>query len=336
VAYPDFELHPIGFPVVDGMLVTVLGPPLVGADYLWTGEGGAARWLTGVNWGGELLFGGLSLGLHFFGSTLQPADYHTVEVRLTPNVADWSNCAVYHRPGYAMQGIGQFPGSAWDMDADPPRRLNICFVENAAIADGLWNPDDFELGGRHYLFVMNSDYNGGVDYDDDANWGPAADVQWAWWPVLRGNATTFAEMLVSNPGAFTFIPNYVNSPADQFTFTTTGVGRSTGTAALAEVRAVPNPYYGHSAYETKSDVKVVKFTNLPDVATIKLFNIAGDHVKTLQKAANTSHEIAWDLKNEYGVYVASGVYVYYVEAPGQGDSFGKLAVMLEEERLKEY
>ena len=222
-------------------------------------------------------------------------------------------------------------------DPANPRRVNLCFVENVADGiDGLWNTNDSNLGGRHYLFVMDSDYNEGVDYDDDANWGPAADVHWAWWPMLRSDATDFATQLASGAGTFTFTPNYVNSPADQFTYSTTAVTRTSGGNALAEIRAVPNPYYGHSAYETKSDVKVVKLINLPDVATIKIFNIAGDHVRTLHKTTDTTHELSWDLKNESGVYVASGVYVYYVEAPGHGDAFGKMAVMLEEERLKEY
>lgn len=342
VHYPDFELHPLGMPEVDGMLVEVLGPPLLGNSYEWVGEGDAARWLSGVNWGGELLFGGLSLGVYFFGSTLAPADYAKVELRLTSNAAEWSEAAVYRRDqGYAFTEIGTFPGSAWDMDSDPPRQLNICFVEHddpadpAYTADGHWNPDDFDDGSRHYLFIMDSDYNGAVDYDD-TNFGPESDVQWAWWPVLRGNATTFDEMLASSPGAFTFTPNYVNTTADQFSFSTMGHTVVGGSAALDDIRVVPNPYYGYSAYETKSDVKVIKFTHLPETATIKLFNVGGDHVKTLYKEASDGTELSWNLKNEYGVYVASGVYVYYVEAPGLGDTFGKLAVMLEEERLKEY
>lgn len=334
--YPDYEMHPLGMPLVDGQLVTVLGPPLLGASYSWEGVDGAARWLTGVAAGGELFFGGLMLGANFFGSTLAPAEYHAVQVVLTPDEAQWSDCAVYLRPGYARNGTGQFPGYAMDIDSDPPRRLNLCFVENEDVADGLWNPDDFDLGGRHYLFVMNSDYNGGVDYDDDANWGPAADVQWALWPILRGNATTFAEMLQSNPGTFTWIPNYVNSPSDEFTWTTSAVSHVVNSASLDDIRVVPNPYYGHSTYETKSDVKVVKFINLPSTATLKIFNIAGDHVTTLYKTPDMGDELSWNLKNDHGVYVASGVYVYYVEAPGYGDGFGKLAVMLEEERLKEY
>jgi hypothetical protein len=342
--YPDYEMHPLGMPEVDGMLVQVLGPPLLGAAFEWAGVDDNDRWLSGVDWGGELLFGGLSLGVHFFGSTLAPAEYHQIELRITDDSAEWSDAAVYRRDlGYALNGIGTFPGSAWDVeDPDNPRRLNICFVEMddpadpAFTADDMWNPNDTSLGGREYLFIMNSDYNGAVDYDDDAMWGPAADVQWAWWPKLRGNIATFDEGIASNPGSFIFTPNYVNTVNDSFTFSTTAATHTAGESALADVRVVPNPYYGFSAYETMSDVKVVKFTHLPATATIKIFNIAGDHVKTLEKTDNGLNELAWNLKNEYGVFVASGVYVYYVESPGYGDSFGKLAVMLEEERLKEY
>jgi hypothetical protein len=351
--YPDFELHPLGMPAVDGMLLQVLGPPLVGASSVWTADEGAAspnRWLGGINWGGTLMEGGLDLGVNWRGSNVPAAEQKKIQLVLTPNTEEWSDCAFYDRnylgTPYAYRGTGTFPGSAWDVE-DPanPRRLNLCVVERDSEipADFMWNPRYADGAGREYVFVNDSDYNGGVDYNQE-NHGTNTDVLWAWWPVLRSDygcpdptsADCFNTMLAARPGRFTWTPNYVNSPADTFAFATTGVSHTTGGDALSEVRVVPNPYYGHSAYETKSDVKVVKFTHLPDVATIKIFNIAGDHVKTIEKAANTSHEISWNLKNEYGVYVASGVYVYFVEAPGYGDTFGKMAVMLEEERLKEY
>jgi hypothetical protein len=327
------------YPYTEGMVISVTNlPEVVPASYAWVGEGGAARWLTGVDAGGTLLGGGVMFGMDFFGSTLGLPDMKTVEIRLTPNEADWSDARTYTRPGYGAADIGRFPGSAWDMTVVPPRRLNVCFVENTNsgdTADLLWNPNNAGLGGRHYLFVMNSDYNGGVDYNDD-NWGPGGDVLWAYWPILRDESRSFADQLATGAGAFTFVAAQPYTGNDVVTIQTSAVDVVQRESALNAVRAVPNPYYGHSAYETKSDVKVVKFTSLPEVATIKLFNIAGDHVRTLHKTANTTHEVSWDLKNEYGVYVASGVYVYYVEAPGYGDSFGKLAVMLEEERLKEY
>lgn len=328
------------YPYTEGMVISVKNlPEVVPASYSWVGEGGAARWLTGVDAGGPLLGGGLMFGFDFRGSSLTLADMKTVEVRLTPDESEWSDCATYTRPGYAYAGIGRFPGSIWDVTVDPPRRLNACFVENTNsgdTADLLWNPNNAGLGGRHYLFINNSNYNGGVDYNTDTNRGIETDVLWAWWPILRDESTPFADQLATGAGTFTFVAAQPYTHNDVVTIQTTALDVVQSESALNVVRAVPNPYYGHSAYETKSDVKVVKFTSLPDVATIKLFNIAGDHVRTLHKSANTTHEVSWDLKNEYGVYVASGVYVYYVEAPGYGDSFGKLAVMLEEERLKEY
>jgi len=182
---------------------------------------------------------------------------------------------------------------------------------------------------------MNSDYNGAVDYDDDANWGPGADVLWAYWPKLRIEGT-FDDLLAERPGTLTWLAAQPYTRNDVWTITTHALDVVARESALEAVRVVPNPYYGHSYYETKTDVKVVKFINLPGTATIKIFNIAGDHVKTIHKTPTMGDEASWDLKNESGVYVASGVYVYYVEAPGYGDSFGKLAVMLEQERLKDY
>jgi hypothetical protein len=103
-------------------------------------------------------------------------------------------CARYERPSYSWIGGGIFQGSAWDI-SDPwnPRRLNICFVEwvDSEIYDGTWNVDTTDVGGREYLFIMHSDYNEGVDYDDD-NWGPGADVLYGCWlRVIPGH--TFME-----------------------------------------------------------------------------------------------------------------------------------------------
>ncbi|MCA9787931.1 MAG: hypothetical protein KC488_15380, partial [Candidatus Cloacimonetes bacterium] len=282
--YPDFAHHVTGAPLVDGTLVKPLGPPLQGNSYGWTANDpdNSGRWLTGVAGGLELFFGGLGLGVNFFGSTLAPSDYTAVDVVLTADQNEWSNCQVYRRDmGYAANGIGTFPGKAFDM-SDPanPRRLNICFVENddpndpSNTADGTWNPNGSSLGGREYLFIMDSDYNGGVDYDDD-NWGPGADVQWAAWILLRSSQTgdcadpndatggCFESLLAARPATFSMVPNYVNTTNDVFTWSTTATTAHMSSKTLDAVRAVPNPYYGRSAYETKADVKVVKFTNLP-------------------------------------------------------------------------
>ena len=151
-------------------------------DWTWDPE---PRWLTGVDWEGSTFFGGIDRGSEFFGSTLDPSQYVDVEIRF--DTSETTVCARYERPGYPHVGGGMFRGSAWDIsDPGNPRRLNICFVEwtESTIYDSLWNPDTTDVGGREYLYIMLSDYNEGVDYDD-VNFGPTADVLYGCWLRLR-------------------------------------------------------------------------------------------------------------------------------------------------------
>lgn len=127
--------------------------------------------------------------------------------------------------------------------------------------------------------------------------------------------------------------------------------RKTLKKALKHVRAVPNPYYGSgtvTAYGTVLNKKVA-FTGLPRRATIRIFTLAGDLVRTLRhdegsnnagvvsnpgdstavsEEAFTSIEV-WDLRNRKGRYVASGLYVVHIDAPGIGTTTLKLAILMD-------
>jgi hypothetical protein len=71
----------------------------------------------------------------------------------------------------------------------------------------------------------------------------------------------------------------------------------------------------------------------PETWTIRIFNLAGDLVRTLKQEDPTSSVFFWDLLTEKGLPVASGIYIYYIEAEGLGSNFGKMAIFMEEERL---
>ena len=45
-------------------------------------------------------------------------------------------------------------------------------------------------------------------------------------------------------------------------------------------------------------------------------------------------EFVWDLKTDQGLWVASGVYVWLIEAEGLGTKYGKMAIFTEVEQLK--
>ncbi|MFQ6617383.1 MAG: T9SS type A sorting domain-containing protein [Fidelibacterota bacterium] len=95
---------------------------------------------------------------------------------------------------------------------------------------------------------------------------------------------------------------------------------------LQAIRVVPNPYTVTSFYETSVEVKQIQFTHLPEKATIRIFNIAGDLIKTIEHNNGTSIEF-WDLRTYNDQEISFGIYIYHVEAPGIGDKMGKFAII---------
>ena len=68
----------------------------------------------------------------------------------------------------------------------------------------------------------------------------------------------------------------------------------------------------------------ITFDNLPGNTTIKIFTVSAHHVKTLTAGGGS---VTWDLSNESGDTVASGVYVYLM-TPDDGQKLkGKVAVI---------
>lgn len=164
-------------------------------DLLWEWEG-EPRWLTGVNWGGDVFFGSSARGRDVFGSTLDDDGHVEIEIRFDER--DTTYAQVYRRDkDYAAEGVGVFRGSAWDIsDEENARRLNVCLVEwDDGSSDSqpnlLWDPDDSSVGKREYLFVMDSDYDGtGASYNDQ-NSGIEADVQYFLWLKIRSGYSLY-------------------------------------------------------------------------------------------------------------------------------------------------
>ncbi len=118
---------------------------------------------------------------------------------------------------------------------------------------------------------------------------------------------------------------------------------STAKNALDLIKIVPNPYYGSSSYETKRIDNRVRITNLPNKCTIKIFTMNGTLVRSITrdvtgqediflgtsgqgsdiKQAKRSPYTDWDLKNQSGISVASGLYIFHIDAPGIGEKILK-------------
>tara|TARA_Y100000385_G_scaffold151416_1_gene156976 strand:- start:1655 stop:5908 length:4254 start_codon:yes stop_codon:yes gene_type:complete len=94
-------------------------------------------------------------------------------------------------------------------------------------------------------------------------------------------------------------------------------------SALDLINVVPNPYYGYSEYETSQLDNIVKITNLPNSATIRIFTVSGTLLKTIKKSDDLT-SVDWDLKNDHGIPVASGLYVIHVRTTIDGKKQNKI------------
>lgn len=105
---------------------------------------------------------------------------------------------------------------------------------------------------------------------------------------------------------------------------------------LKKINVFPNPYYGYHSGEMNIFERYVRFTYLPEKCTIKIFDLAGNLIRKLDKNDATTPFMDWDLKNHYELPVASGIYIYHVDVPSVGEKVGKIAVFTPNERLDTY
>lgn len=69
----------------------------------------------------------------------------------------------------------------------------------------------------------------------------------------------------------------------------------------------------------------VTFTRLTSKATLRVYTVSGELVRTIEKNSNIDSE-GWDLKNENGRQVASGLYIYFNQGGGTTRK-GKLVIV---------
>jgi len=94
-----------------------------------------------------------------------------------------------------------------------------------------------------------------------------------------------------------------------------------------DVFVVPNPYVEGDAQRSFGGASQgqlqykIEFRNLPERAIIKIFNIAGDLIKTLKHGpdaqGNLYGTIEWYQRSESGLLVAPGMYIYVIESEAE-------------------
>lgn len=102
-----------------------------------------------------------------------------------------------------------------------------------------------------------------------------------------------------------------------------GVFAVIGTAStdVGSTYAYPVPYVA-----SRDKGQNIKFVNLPDSGSIKIYTIAGELVKEIQFAPGRPDPLPWDVKNDSGEDLGADVYIYHVTSGGNKKT-GKLVIV---------
>ena len=106
-------------------------------------------------------------------------------------------------------------------------------------------------------------------------------------------------------------------------------------SALDLINVVPNPYYAYSSYEKNQLDNRVKFTNLPEKCTIRIYTVSGLLIRKITKDSPIT-SVDWDLKNQAGIPIASGLYIVHVDVPDVGEKILKFFGILRPVDLDAY
>jgi hypothetical protein len=239
-------------------------------------------------------------------------------------------------PGSSAPFRIRIPFEVWDMEAEGgPQQIDITIydrLQGYSAGDTVYafNPYD-----RMYTHFIHLPYDTEGNYgEENSGWGLAygdgvgeieESLTWnaVWWSTQfnQGDTLTFQ---YANP---------IQAGTDVFSFS---MKANTVSASndLSNVSVYPNPYYGFHEAEAARNNKFVSMNNLPQKATVKIYSLGGTFVREIDKD-DEGQFAEWDLKNQYGYPVASGLYIMRITS-GEQEKVVKLALVQETQVLKYY
>jgi hypothetical protein len=344
--------HP--HPVVDGIQWQVFLPPLAIKDWGYTSgipsplypNYNQGRWLSGEDWGGSALFGGLGMAHIFWGEDpgVAPADFKTVEFRFTYMTAydDLDGNGEYTllwgpngegEPYYFdtsqgqkafmyktwatgtvnYNGFNDIPFQAWDVnDPNNPRQLNVVIRDRDE--NTRWDIGHGD-GPYNYVWILADDYD-----PTGQRWDPANGADHDFFNLLLSGPVPAYYVLwgvqrgirpfLAESGELIMTPYRHNAPGDilEVVSPTVGIEDHNIPVTFFLQQNYPNPFNPetHIQFGLAQKVKV----------QLLIYNVLGQQVKKLinQNMPPGKHEVIWDGRNNAGKRVGSGIYFYNIKA----------------------
>jgi hypothetical protein len=229
-------------------------------------------------------------------------------------------------PGDGSPFLMRIPFEVWDTEND--KQISIVIYDRLNDPTSTDDMYAFNPGDRVYCWFLEDDYANTIT---DAVANSNSDL--LTWNVVFWNCDwvqgDVVHFLYDNP---------IQLGVDKFTFTT--AAPTLGDAELAKeavkkINVFPNPYYAYNSQSTNQYDVYVTFTHLPTKAKVRIFNLAGTLVRTLDKNT-TSQFLQWDLKNEANLPVGSGMYIAHIDLPDLGKEKVLKLMVIQDRQILEY
>lgn len=232
-------------------------------------------------------------------------------------------------PGSEDPFVVKIPFEVWNVDNEEQVNL-LVFDRNTA--GRLPTDPDFQVWNtvdRMYAWVVNTPYS--TSAIDPTSQTVAENATWNW-SFFESQFETGDVIKISYANPLQIgVDKFLFEAPDGITFSS-----EQQKADVAKINVFPNPYYGTHYRELTREGKYVTFNHLPQKAIIRIFDLSGVLVRTINKEDN-SQFTRWDLTNNNNYPVASGIYVVHVDMPELGRSkILKLAIVQEEQILNVY
>lgn len=292
-----------------------------------------------------------------------------------PNIPDPSILDEIGQPGVGFVDV-PFTAWVEDDAYGEMRQLAVGFIERRSTEggnpDGVWDPDTSVNNTGEFIFIFDAPYDADGNQQVYKGNFQASSVVWAdirgyeipadanaselerriasasFFDVLYAIGIDKVESGLTYSASDKFIINvetYPYTEEDRFEFQTREGGLLTTEeekSLFEKVNVFPNPLFGYNVATSYSnspaDEPFVTFTNLPnEEITIRIYSLSGSLLRTLNKeAGSTSPFLNWNLQNEAGLRVASGLYLAIVQSPTYGEKVLKFSIIMPQKQLPRF
>jgi hypothetical protein len=127
---------------------------------------------------------------------------------------------------------------------------------------------------------------------------------------------------------------FLSNDTLQFVTIAASINSELAKTNMDKIRVVPNPYIVANAWEGENTFsngrgpRELHFINLPPRCTIRIYNIRGQLITTLEHSNPiwNGTEI-WNMQTKESLDISYGLYIYHIEALDIGQKVGKFAVI---------